>query len=95
MAFRGIDYRAANLYLLKQSDVQNRIALYGPPDDPEYTIRILGHPRVSALKMYYLYLEPPATEIYQYFPKVVLEEAQRRDVPIILHPPRKITECFD
>lgn len=93
--FRGIDHRAANLYLLEQSDAQDRIALYGLPDDPEYTIGMLGHPRVVALKMYYSYLEPPATEIYQYFPKVVLEEAQRRDVPIILHPPRRITMCLD
>lgn len=93
--FRGIDHRAANLYLLERSDAQDRIALYGLPDDPEYTIGMLGHPRVSALKMYYSYLEPPATEIYQYFPKVVLEEAQRRDVPIILHPPRRITMCLD
>lgn len=93
--FRGIDHRAANLYLLEQSDAQDRIALYGLPDDPEYTIGMLGHPRVSALKMYYSYLEPPATEIYQYFPRVVLEEAQGRDVPIILHPPRRITMCLD
>jgi len=93
--FRGIDHRAANLYLLEQSDVQNRISLYGLPDDPEYTIGMLGHPRVSALKMYYSYLEPPATEIYQYFPKVILEEAQCRDIPIILHPPRRITMCLN
>ncbi len=93
--FRGIDHRAANLYLLKQSDVQDRIALYGLPDDPEYTIGMLGHPRVSTLKMYYSYLEPPATEIYQYFPKVVLKEAQSRDVPIILHPPQKIATCLE
>ena len=93
--FRGIDHRAANLYLLKQSDAQDRIALYGLPDDPEYTIGMLGYPRVSALKMYYSYLEPPATEIYQYFPKVVLEVAQSRDVPIVLHPPRRITMCLD
>jgi hypothetical protein len=96
MTFRGTNHRAANLYLLKQSDAQDRIALYGLPDDPEYTLRMfLEHPRVSALKMYYLYLEPPPTEIYQYFPKVVLEEAQKRDVPTVLHPPRKITECLD
>lgn len=93
--FRGIDHRAANLYLLEQSDTQDRIALYGLPDDPEYTIRMLGHSRVSALKMYYSYLEPPATEIYQYFPKVVLEVVQARDIPIVLHPPRKITMCLD
>lgn len=93
--FRGIDHRATNLYLLEQSDVQDRIVLYSLSYDPEYTIRMLGHPRVSALKMYYSYLKLPATDVYQYFPKVVLEEAQRRDVPIILHPPRRITMCLD
>ena len=93
--FRGIDHRAANLYLLEQSDAQDRVALYGLPDDPEYTIGMLEHPRVSALKMYYSYIEPPATKIYQYFPRVVLEEAQDKGIPIILHPPRRITECLD
>lgn len=93
--FRGIDHRAANLYLLERSDAQDRIALYGLPDDLEYTIGMLAHPRVSAFKMYYSYLEPPATEIYQYFPKVVLEVAQTRNIPIILHPPRRIIMCLD
>lgn len=92
--FRGIDHRAANLYLLAQSPEHDRIALYGLPDDPDYTMEMLGHPRVSALKMYYSYLEPPATEIYQYFPKVVLEAAQKRNIPIILHPPKRITMCM-
>lgn len=93
--FRGIDHRAANLYLLEQSSAQDRIALYGLPDDCEYTIGMLVHPRVSAPKMYYSYLEPPATKIYQYFPLVVLEVAQERDIPIVLHPPRRITACLD
>jgi predicted TIM-barrel fold metal-dependent hydrolase len=93
--FRGINHRAANLYLLNGSEEMDRVALYGLPDDPEYTVEMLVHPRVSALKMYYSYIEPPATEIYQYFPKVVLEVAQERDVPIILHPPRRITICLD
>ncbi len=93
--FRGIDHRAANQYLLKESPDKDRVALFGLPDDPDYTISMLYHPRVSALKMYYSYLEPPATEIYQYFPKVVLAEAEQLDIPIILHPPRCITLCLD
>jgi len=93
--FRGIDHRAANLYLLEQSNTEDRIALYGLPCDSEYTIRMLTHPRVSALKMYYSYFEPPATKIYQYFPKVILEVAQERDIPIILHPPQRIQVCLD
>lgn len=93
--FRGIDHRVANLYLLERSPIADRIALYGLPDDPEYTIQMMEHPRVSALKMYYSYLEPPATEIYQYFPRDILEAAQQRNVPIVLHPPGRITACLD
>ncbi|TAK04063.1 hypothetical protein EPO34_02810 [Patescibacteria group bacterium] len=95
MPFRGIDHKEANRYLLGQSMAEDRIALYGLPDDVEYTIGMLGHPRVSALKMYYSYHEPPAGEIYQYFPKEVLEQAQALGVPILLHPPMRITACLD
>lgn len=45
--------------------------------------------------MYYSYLEPPATEIYQYFPKAVLAAVQEKDVPIILHLPKRITMCLN
>lgn len=93
--FRGINHKLANLYLLEESFVADRVAVYGLPDDIDYTVGILGHPRVSALKMYYSYLEPPATNIYQYFPTEILEVAQYLDIPIILHPPRKITMCLD
>jgi len=93
--FRGIDHRAANLYLLEQSNAKDRVAIYGLPDDPEYTIKTLKHSRVSALKMYHSYFEPPATEIYQYFPKMILGTAQEQNIPIILHPPREITACLD
>ena len=93
--FRGIDHRRANLYLLEESLEGDRVALYGLPDDVPYTIDTLSHPRVSALKMYYSYLNPPATEVYQYFPPPVLEVAERLSIPIILHPPRVITKCID
>lgn len=93
--FRGIDHKAANDYLLKRSVEEDRIALYGMYDDPEYTIAMLAHPRVSALKMYFSYVQPPATEIYQYFPKSVLEVAQDLNIPIVLHPPKRITVCLD
>lgn len=93
--FRGINHKLANLYLLKQSDPQDRVALYGLPDNPSYTTEMLTHSRVSGLKMYYMYFEPPATQIYQYFPPVILEIAQARNIPIILHLPRKIVDCLD
>lgn len=93
--FSGIDHKQANCYLLQNSRPDDRIALYGLPDDITYTVFALQHPRVSALKMYYSYFQPPATEVYQYFPKEVLAAAQDLGVPIILHPPRIITKCLD
>lgn len=93
--FSGIDHKQANRYLIENSRPSDRIALYGLPDDIAYTVAALRHPRVSALKMYHSYFQPPATEVYQYFPKEVLETAQNLDIPIILHPPRIITKCQD
>jgi len=92
--FRGIAHKLVNEYLLSDSPEQDRIAVYGLPDEPGYTIAMLQHERTSALKMYYSYLEPPATEIFQYFPDPVLEIAQQKGIPIILHPPAKITKCL-
>lgn len=91
--FRGIDHRAANEYLLKESNPDDRIAVFGLPEDIPYTLRMLAHPRASALKMYYSYLEPPATKIYEYFVPEALEEAQAKGLPIILHTPRIVSTC--
>lgn len=93
-AFRGIDHRHANEYLLNESKAHDRIALYGIPDDIGYTISMLYHPRVTALKMYPAYFRPRAATIYEYFPPEVLEEAQSIGIPIILHLPRMITDCL-
>lgn len=93
--FKGIDHKEANLYLLNQSSVRDRIAVYGLPDDEDYTCRIMGHKRASALKMYHSYFTPPATDVYQYFTKKILSEAQLLGKPIILHPPVIITKCLD
>ncbi len=93
--FHGIDFPAANTYLLECSPPEDRVALLGMPDDIEYTVQALAHPRVSALKMYYASCNPPARTIYGYFPPEILEEAQARNIPIILHPPRVVTQCMD
>lgn len=90
--FRGIDHREVNQYLLTSSSLEDRIALFGLPEDKEYTISMLSNSRVSALKMYYSYVEPIATKIYEIFKPEILEEAQRLEIPIILHLPRIITE---
>lgn len=93
--FRGIDHRAANEYLLDESGPDDRVAVFGLPEDIPYTLQMLAHPRASALKMYYSYLEPPATRIYEYFVPEALEEAQARGLPIILHTPRIVSTCLD
>lgn len=93
--FRGIDHRRANDYLLDNSPEADRIALFGLPEDVGYTTSMLSHPRVSALKMYYSYVEPTATLIYQYFKPEILEVAQDLNIPIILHPPKTITKCTE
>ena len=90
--FRGINHRKANQYLLENSDPEDRIALFGLPEDEEYTINLLNNPRVSALKMYPSYVEPTATKIYEFFKPEILEEAQTLGIPIILHLPKVITE---
>jgi hypothetical protein len=93
--FRGLDHRAANEYLLRESPPHDRIALFGLPEDIDYTISMLSHPRVSALKMYYFYVEPTAKTIYEVFKPEILEVAQHLDTPIILHMPRMIVHSVN
>ena len=92
-AFRGIDHKSANDYLLEHSRDEDRVALYGIPTDINYTTSMMKHEKVAALKMYYLFFDPPADKIYKVFPPDILEEAQSRDIPIILHLPKMITQC--
>lgn len=95
MPYIGIDFKKANSYLLTSSPLEDRIALFGIPHDPEYTNSMLDHPRVSALKMYHMTIEPPAKKIFEYFPREILREAEKKQIPIILHPPTRITKCVD
>src|SRR5258708_3213084 len=90
--YRGVNHRQVNDYLLKEVSPSDRVALYGLPDDIPYTVSMMSEPRVSALKMYYSYLSPPATEIYEYFPPPVLSDAQAPDLPLILHPPTNLAK---
>lgn len=93
--FKGIAHMAANTYLLDNCPEGDRVALYGLPDDVSYTVDMLADPRVAGLKMYYSYLDPNATHIYEVFKPEILEVAERESVPIILHPPKVITESID
>jgi len=94
MPFQGVDYRGLNKYLLEKCPATDRIALYGIPTDVDYTVSLLSHPRIVGLKMYYFFFIPPAQEIYQFFPKAILEEAQFRGIPIILHLPGTAYYCL-
>jgi hypothetical protein len=93
--YRGLDHRSANDYLLEQSPAEDRIAIFGLPEDVEYTNQMLQHPRVSALKMYWSYVEPSAKIIYDFFLPEILEEAQALDIPLVLHLPRMIVHSID
>ncbi len=93
--FRGIDHKAANDFLLRHSTDKDRVAIFGLPEDIAYTVDALADPRVAALKMYYSYLRPPATKIYQIFKPRILEAAESTGKPIVLHTPRVITESFE
>lgn len=93
--FKGLDHKAANDYLLAESTVEDRVALFGLPEDIEYTNMMLRHPRVSALKMYWSYTEPSAEVIYDFFRPEILEEAQDLDIPIVLHLPKMIVNSIE
>ena len=93
--FQGINHRDMNKYLIKKCTSMDRIALCGIPTDIEYTVKLLSNPRIAALKMHYYSSVPPAKEIYQFFPKAILEAAQSKALPIILHLPLKASHCID
>lgn len=92
--FRGINHKKVNDYLLRNSPLSDRVALFGLPEDVGYTVETMHHPRVSALKMYYSYVEPTAERIYQFFKPEILEVAQSLSIPIILHLPQSYVECL-
>lgn len=93
--FKGINHREANDYLLASSPSEDRVAIFGLPEDPDYTIGMMDNPRVSALKMYYSYLDPPAEEIYQIFTPQIMTAAEEKAVPVVLHPPKVITTSLE
>lgn len=93
--FNGMDHRGLNDYLFEKSLPTDKIALCGIPNDIDYTIKSLKNKRVAALKMYYMFFSPPAQNIYLFFPKAILYEAQSKGIPIILHLPNTASKCID
>jgi len=94
-AWKGIDHKAANDYLARNSRSGDSVALYGIPTEEEYTIDMLASGRFAALKCYPAFLNPPAQKIYQYFTPAILREAEKMRIPIFLHLPSIITDCVD
>lgn len=91
----GMDLYGTNSYILKNILPCDRFALCGIPTDIQYTINMLHHPSVAALKMYYWFSKQPSTQIYDFFPPQVLEMAQQLNKPIILHLPDYLHKCCD
>lgn len=97
-AFKGIAHRAVNTYLLENSPEQDRVALFGVSENEEeieYTREELRSEQYSGLKMYYCSTSEEKSELYDYFPKEVLEVAEEVDVPVILHLPKTISRSMD
>ncbi len=96
MSYRGIDFRAANKYLLDMagSDPTVRPVLYGLPDDPTYTIDMLSNPAFVGLKMYMLYFRPAASRISEFFTDEILAHVNLIVGTVILHPPTPVTKSF-
>lgn len=92
---KGIDHKSANDYLVEQCPPGDRVALYGIPDDQDYTRAQLESGQYVALKAYYLYFVPAAKSIYEYFPPETLEVTQALGLPIILHLPTMITTSLE
>ena len=93
--FKGINHKNSNTYLLEKSSNIDNIALYGIPDEIDYTIKMLNQGNFSALKMYPAYFNPNATKIYEYFPREILKVVQETGIPIILHLPCSLIKCID
>lgn len=83
----GVEHKKVNEYLIKKCKKTDRIAVFGFPDDPAYTISELRKNKVTALKMYYAFLTPPAQKIYEIFKPEILKYTQSNKIPILLHLP--------
>jgi predicted TIM-barrel fold metal-dependent hydrolase len=91
--FPGVDHKKVNDYLTDESPEADRVALFGlsdSDDDIEYTREELRTDKYSALKMYYIASDPPKYGLYEYFPEPILEVAEQKGTPIILHLPHSL-----
>lgn len=92
-AFAGIDKRAVNEYLAGDPSPSDYPVLFGVSDTPEdidYTIAQIESGAFRGLKMYYFASDPPKYGLFEYFPRPVLDAAQKAEIPIILHLPHSL-----
>lgn len=92
-AYAGISHFAVTNYLIDNSPAKDAVVSFGLSETEEQvegTIEFLRDPRVSGLKMYYLASNFEKSKLYDYFPKPILEVAQEKAKPIILHLPHSL-----
>ena len=100
-AFRGIAHAIVNDYLVENAPAQDRVAFFGlheTPEEIDYTVAELeggAGTKYHGLKMYYSAGSKPVYDLYKYFPKPVLTEAERSETPIILHLPNSAENSLD
>jgi predicted TIM-barrel fold metal-dependent hydrolase len=97
-AYAGIDHFGVTDYLLEQSPPDDAVVAFGLSDSQEQIERTIDAVRtigVSGLKMYYLANGIPKSELYDYFPKPILDAAQEVGKPIILHLPHSLYNSQD
>ncbi|MEI7451968.1 MAG: amidohydrolase family protein [Candidatus Falkowbacteria bacterium] len=92
--FLGIDYVGANKYLFDNVDSGNKLAVFGIPSNSDYVIKMINEKKFSAVKMYHASTNPISLNIYQFFTRDILEEAQSLKIPIILHLPISISKSI-
>jgi hypothetical protein len=91
----GMDFDAANRYLLESTASSDAVAVAGSRNDLPYTHKMIDHPRTAGLKMYHLESLPPATTVFEVFPHEVLEHAEARQIPIIFHLPDQAAKLLE
>jgi predicted TIM-barrel fold metal-dependent hydrolase len=92
-AFAGIDKREVNDFLATETKPEDYAILFGvseTAEDVEYTIAQIETGIYKGLKMYYFASDPPKYGLYEYFPRPILDAAQKAGIPIILHLPHSL-----
>ena len=88
----GYRHNAINKHLLRDLPNGDLMIGFGLPNEHEAITNLILQKRVVALKMYFQSVTPPLTKIREVFPDVVLADAERQRIPIILHLPTSLSD---